>query len=336
MEVLHSLTNNHSLISNATLSHITSLFNRYWYTGVIILFLFSLGFILNLIIIVMMVKIDKIKSSSDVLFLVLAICDSFISIITCVYCVIVYVTYSINWSAAVMTPACKAISFLLFTCNSLHILTLALISMDRYILIVYPTRSTFKSRTVFILLVSIWLLSFCFPVVVVSDIIADPTFKVICIYSWEINGRHQIGLVVASYVFFVGFLLPGGVITYCHLRAIKNLHQVRLRVNQHFVHGNSGGGYKERAIKMLICILILFLTAGLPPVIVFVSNVYGELNAAILTKKDYEALHITNILVGLLVYFAPLHNPIIYLMKKNVIHRCSCIRIRHTRISQFK
>ncbi|RDD40938.1 Neuropeptide FF receptor 2 [Trichoplax sp. H2] len=328
MEVFNGVSNNHSLILNATTSWIASVFNRYWYIGVIILLIFMIGFILNLIILFMMVKIDKIKFSSDIFFLHLTVCDLFICLVFSAYCIIVFKTYSLGWPEQIMTPVCRVSIFLLHVCSSLHVLTLVLIAKDRYRLILYPTRPALKSRTAYIQLASILVLSVCFPAVTLTDVIADSRFKFICIHSWEVNGRHQIQLLGTCYFFLIIFLLPGTVIAYCHFRVIKKLRQVSAITKERFGHTNSR--HKDKAIRMLICVSVLFFIMGVPVSITLVNTIYLNANGANITNYDHEQMMIQGTLPNLLIFLAPLHNPVIYLTKKNMIYKYLCVRNRHT------
>ncbi|RDD40937.1 hypothetical protein TrispH2_007475 [Trichoplax sp. H2] len=166
------------------------------------------------------------------------------------------------------------------------------------------------------------------------DVTVDPNFKINCIHSWKVNNRYHIELLAICYYFLIILLLPGAVISYCHFKAIRKLRQIGIIMKQRFVHVSSRRSDKERAIKMLICVSALFFTTALPVAIKFANTLYFKFNASILTIDDRERNMIIETLLHVLVFLAPLHNPLIYLTKKNLICRCPCIRIRHTNLSE--
>lgn len=264
----------------------------------------------------MLIKVDKIKNAADVLILHLAICDTFISIAFLVYCSVVYSTFHLGWPASIMDMVCKWMTFVMLISLSLHIYTLTWIALERYRVIIHPTKPPLKGKNMTIIMTSMWFLLGIVPALGIPGTTASRHLKYLCYH--HVQGQRYLIVLASMYFLIVGYLIPAIIMFYCYARIIKKLRQVSWMIKKRVKQEDKSQKHKERVIKTLIIVSILFIITGLPLIIGFARSIYIDNSAATLTVQQYASMSFTTYITGFLLHLSPVYNPIIYLIKKKI------------------
>ena len=284
--------------------------------NLMIVLIYSLGLIFNVVIMGMIITVDKIKNAADVLILHLAICDIFISVAFLVYCGVVYSTYHLGWPASIMDVVCKLITFVMLLSLSLHIYTLTWIALERYRVIIHPTKPQLKGKNMVIILISMWFFLAIVPALGIPGTAASRFLKYLCYH--HVQGQRYSIVLASLYFLVIGYIIPTIIMFYCYARIIKKLRQVSWMIKKRVTEQNQGQKHKERVIKTLIVVSALFVITGLPLVIGLARSIYVDSTASTLTVQQYASISFINYFIGFFLHISPIYNPIIYLIKKKI------------------
>ncbi|XP_059823495.1 C-X-C chemokine receptor type 1-like [Hypanus sabinus] len=174
------------------------------------------------------------------------------------------------------------------------ILLLACISVDRYLAIVHSARSHRQKRPFLIKLVcaAVWVLSILLslPILYKGQVRASSN-KYICNedHDGEYDEKWKLATKICRHV--IGFLIPLGVIVFCYSVTIQRLCQTK-------------GFQKEKALKVIIAVVLVFLICWLPHnITVFIDTLVrmriamascagrNHINRALLATQSLGFLH---------------------------------------------
>ena len=170
------------------------------------------------------------------------------------------------------------------------VFTLMVMSVDRYLSLQYAQntqRSTTPQQAV-VIVITIWVLASLImgPLLFIreTDVLTLPTLPpmTFCIENWPQNTDRE---AYAVFLFFVVYIIPATTLFMCYVRVGKYLCQQELQ------RENSDGSTKrlvsrKKAARMLIILVIVFMTCWLPYNIVsLVTDVWGT------TWNQLDLLH---------------------------------------------
>lgn len=284
----------------------------------------SVGFIVNFAVLIMLFRVDGVKSAADALVAHLALSDLLSTIPILIIATVVLATHTPGWSEYYIDWACKLLNFGLMTFYFSTIGTLTLMSIERYRAIIHPLKPRINSKQTAIILLSMWILITIMPGIMIPYNIADVNYSYVCVTK---NFQHNYLMIIASIYFVVfGYLIPGSIMLYCYTKIIKRLRQTSLITsNKSSVKTESRGDlHKKRVIKTLIAVSFTFSLTGIPLIIALISNINVTTQVHTFTSTDYQALSSITFLFSILLLLSPLYNPLIYLAKKKPIWSCHC------------
>lgn len=289
--------------------------------GLMIINIYTLGFILNIAIIILVFKTEKFKAASDVLIVHLSACDILLCISFLSYSGAIYAGYFMGWPSAIMDPTCKIYTFLLLVSLSLRAYTLTWMSIERYRTIIYSTKPGLQVRNMVAILICTSILLSIVPALGIPNTVADYQIRYTCHY--DVHQRYLI-VIASLYFLVVCYIIPAIIMFYCYSGIIKKFRQVSWVTLRRRVNRESSKCPKMRVIKILIFISLLFIITGLPLIIGFFLTIYRESNLVNLTATDYDNFNVSNYFIGFLLHISPIYNPVIYFTKKKI--NCSIFR----------
>ena len=281
----------------------------FWLYVVTVPILFGLvtvvGIIGNGLVIYVICSRQKMRTVTNLLLLNLAIADmSFILIIPPLTA---YMWAMYTWPFGVIL--CKTMHFLLNVTAYVTVYTLVLISVVRYLTIVYSAETTrFRTKqNMIILCVLIWvvMLSVNIPITLsytVNDIGEPGTYVPMCMPVGPDNGRKTCQAIYSTFFAFA-YVLPlfcVAVFSFCILHHINKQRSTMLEKKN-----KKSDGRKKQATRVIILVVAIFATTWLPIHIhLLVHYFYGTP-----TTNFYLAL---SIFWNFLAYLNSCVNPIIY------------------------
>lgn len=178
--------------------------------------------------------------------------------------------------------ACQFAYILIPVCLSASIATLLAITSDRYRAIAYPMKPKLSSKSIRLILFSIWAISFivALPLVFVAGTISPVPGRVYCDETWP-EGPYSVIYWIS--IFVIQYILPLGIILVLAILIAVKLRQnslqllektskvlataVRQRLRQ-----------SSKITNMLIALVLLYATCMLPQHIVYLLGLYGNLS----------------------------------------------------------
>ncbi|KAH1021121.1 hypothetical protein HUJ04_010679 [Dendroctonus ponderosae] len=194
---------------------------------------------------------------------------------------------------------CKMIPTLRYGTIGVSLLSIASISINRYILIAWPQcYAKIYTKTKVILYISlIWVFSYGLQV---------PTL----LGQWGVYGMDERlgtcsikpdanGSSSKTALFIIGFALPSVIIVLCYSNIFWVVRQSHKRLAQHSSNGSKFKRSEMKITKMVLVIFICFVVCYLPITIVKIFD----------TRVEHAPLHV---LSYLLIYLASCVNPVVY------------------------
>ncbi|XP_023654148.1 somatostatin receptor type 2-like [Paramormyrops kingsleyae] len=208
--------------------------------------------------------------------------------------------------ALVHWPFGEVICRVVMTVDSLNqftsIFCLMVMSIDRYLAVVHPIKSTKwrKPRMAKAINLAVWSISLLvnLPVVIYSGLIfkKDSCF---CTIVWP-EPQENYYKVFIFYTFFLGFFLPLTVICLCYLLIIVKVKSSGIRV------GSSKRKKSERRVTRMVSIVVaVFVLCWLPFYVFNVTSVTGTISTTPALKSTFD-------FVVVLGYANSCANPILY------------------------
>ena len=216
------------------------------------------GTIGNCLVIFVIIKKDKLRTTTNLLLLNLAIADlSFI---------VVCVPFTAYYYATEIWPfgnvLCKLMHYLLNVAIYVTVYTLVCISVLRLITIVYSAE-TIKLRTkqnVIILIVTIWLVMLLvnIPIIFTHGAMFDPSTGQMACYNYG----NKIGRELYATFFMFAFVLPLSIITIIYLAILVYIR--KQRPTSQAVTTKRSSSRKKRASTMIVVVIVIFGICWLP------------------------------------------------------------------------
>ncbi|XP_069792151.1 C-X-C chemokine receptor type 2-like [Narcine bancroftii] len=203
----------------------------------------------NLLVMVVIIHNRRTASSTDVYLLNLATADLLFAVTLPFWAVDVVSGWVFG------DVMCKVISVMLEVNFYSGILLLACISVDRYLAIVHSAQSHKQKRPFFIRLVcaAVWVLALLLslPILYKGEGPVNDFNRKVCNedHDGEIYKTWKVATKVSRHI--VGFLIPLGVMVFCYSVTIFKLCQTK-------------GFQKEKAMKVIIAVVLAFLVCWLP------------------------------------------------------------------------
>ncbi|EFA02848.1 G-protein coupled receptor moody isoform X1 [Tribolium castaneum] len=193
---------------------------------------------------------------------------------------------------------CTIIPVLRYGCVGVSLLSIAMISVNRYILIAWPHvyGQIYTKAKVAIYITAIWLFSYGLQIPTLLGQWGLYGFDKrlgTCSINKDANGRSS-----KTALFVIGFALPCAVIVVCYANIFWVVRKSHKRLKQH----NSGGDYKRsemKITKMVLVIFVCFVVCYLPITIVKIFD--PEVKQAPLHVLGY-----------ILIYISSCVNPVVY------------------------
>ncbi|KAM6897158.1 somatostatin receptor type 2-like [Xenentodon cancila] len=267
-------------------------------SSVVITFIYfmvcAVGLCGNTLVIYVILRYAKMKTVTNIYILNLAVAD--------VLCMM-SLPFIAMQLALVHWPFGEALCRVILTVDSLNqftsIFSLMVMSIDRYLAVVHPIRSTKWRKPRFAKLINftVWIVSLLvnLPTMIFSSLDKVP----VCGIVWP-EPQEVYYTAFIFYTFFIGFFLPLAVICMCYLLIIVKVKSSGMRV------GSSKRKRSERKVTRMVSIVVaVFVLCWLPFYIFNVTSVTG-------TIKPTSALKSTFDFVVVLGYANSCANPILY------------------------
>lgn len=283
-------------------------FERYVRVIIPIIFglIVTLGLLGNLLVIVVIIMNQQMRSTTNLLILNLAFAD----LCFIVFCVPFTATgYALpKWPFGVIW--CKIVQYLIYVCAYASVYTLVIMSLDRYLAVVHPISSMAirnEANTVRILII-LWgvILAGHIPLLLdyeVVDYVYFNEFRSVCIYKYSANNNLVMLKIFYGSFFMFGYMLPLSLICVLYGFMLKRL-----------LYGVVPGGSqraesirskKKRVTKMVVIVVAMFALCWLPIQVVFMVQNFGHYSEDI----SYIAIQMV---ANCLAYMNSCVNPILY------------------------
>lgn len=269
-------------------------------------FIGVIGFVGNLLVILVVVSNQQMRSTTNILIVSLAVAD-FLFIVFCVP--FTATSYAMPvWPFG--TIWCKFSEYMMYVCAYTSVYTLVLMSLDRYLAVVHAIRSmTLRTeKNTYILVFIVW------AIVLVTNI---PLLFEVQVNSYQhynqnrsacLNVRHlndttqQSAKLFYGFFFGFGFLIPLVIVCVLYGFMLKRL-----------LYGVVPGGNqsaesmraKKRVTRMVIIVVAIFAVCWLPIQIVFLVHVFGQ-------HTDSAVFAVVQMASNCLAYMNSCMNPILY------------------------
>ncbi|XP_045214155.1 allatostatin-A receptor-like [Mercenaria mercenaria] len=279
------------------------------YVRVIIPIIFGLivaiGFLGNLLVIVVIIMNQQMRSTTNLLILNLAFAD----LCFIMFCVpFTAAGYAIpKWPFGEIW--CKIVQYLMYVCAYASVYTLVVMSLDRYLAVVHPISSMSvrnQTNTVRILVI-LWavILGGHIPLLLdymVYDYDYYGEFRSVCISKYSTSNNFLMLKVFYGSFFMFGYVLPLSLICVLYGFMLKRL-----------LYGVVPGGSqraesirsKKRVTKMVVIVVAIFALCWLPIQVVFMVQNFGHYSDDI----SYIAVQMV---ANCLAYMNSCVNPILY------------------------
>ena len=303
---------NYSL-TNGSMSNDTNVVDSFLeferYVSVIIPIIFGIivavGFLGNLLVIVVIVMNQQMRSTTNLLILNLAFAD---------LCFIVFcVPFTAAAYALPIWPFgevwCKIVQFLMYVCAYASVYTLVVMSLDRYLAVVHPISSMSvrnQTNTVRILII-LWVLIVAghIPLLIDYEVVSyiyNDEDRSSCVSKYSANDNYLMLKIFYASFFTFGYLLPLSLICVLYGFMLKRL-----------LYGVVPGGSqraesirsKKRVTKMVVIVVAIFALCWLPIQVVFMVQNFGY-------YSDEVSYITVQMVANCLAYMNSCVNPILY------------------------
>ncbi|KAM8836891.1 somatostatin receptor type 2 isoform 3-T5 [Spinachia spinachia] len=248
----------------------------------------------NALVIYVILRYAKMKTVTNIYILNLAVAD--------VLCMMSLPFIALQL-ALVHWPFGEVLCRVIMTVDSLNqftsIFCLMVMSIDRYLAVVHPIKSTRwrKPRLAKLITLTVWGVSL---LVILPTLIFSGLDKVpVCGMMWpEPQDVYFTAFII--YTFFIGFLMPLAVICLCYLLIIVKVKSSGMRV------GSTKRKRSERKVTRMVSIVVaVFVLCWLPFYIFNVTSVASSINPTSAMKSTFD-------FVVVLGYANSCANPILY------------------------
>lgn len=303
------------------------------FAAVVAIIIMIIGLFGNLLTIIALCKFPKVRNVTAAFIISLCIADF-------VFCLLVLPFDSIrfiNASWADVGFFCVLVPFLRYGNVGVSLLSVAAITINRYIMIAHHAiySKVYKKYWIAAMIMFCWVFSYGMQIPTLLKVWGrfdyDPNLET-CSIVKDANGNTP-----KTFLFIMGFLIPCVVIVCCYAKIFWVVHKSEMRIRKHArvvvkspnVPGKDIKELKQkrsewRITKMVLVIFLSFLACYLPITIVKVTD----------PEVRYPEFHV---LGYLLLYFASCVNPIIYvIMNKQyrqayaAVTGCSWLRVSLT------
>lgn len=263
-----------------------------------------LGLLGNLLVIVVIIKNEKMRSTTNILILNLAIAD----LCFIVFCVPFTATAYVMPTWPFGKIWCKVVQYLMYVCAYASVYTLVVMSLDRYLAVVHPISSmSYRTQmnTVWIL-IGLWgvVLVGHSPLLVQYDVISYiyyGEYRSACLNAQTVQGGPAARLFYGCFFIF-GYVLPLSLICVLYGFMLKRL-----------LYGVVPGGSqraesirsKKRVTKLVVIVVVIFALCWLPIQIIFIIQNFGNF------AKEIPAIA-AQMVSNCLAYMNSCVNPILY------------------------
>ncbi|CAC5413929.1 ASTC-R [Mytilus coruscus] len=291
-------------MSNATSASMT--FNKAAITIFLItsyVIIFFVGIVGNSLVIYVVLRFAKMKTVTNLYILNLAISDaSFLVSLP----FIITTTLLQHWIFG--TAMCKIYNVLYSINFVTSVLTLTVLSGDRYLAVCHPIRSG-KYRTIniayFICLI-IWSLSFLvmLPIILYSTTVShykDPSLKT-CTIQWPSNQLLPQGKAFTWYTFLLGFAIPVSMITVFYSSVI-----VRLTCVGQMIKSKGKRKSHRKVTKLVLAVILVYVSCWLPHWVFQINLTFLPINQRL---EDWE-IYLFNVFT-VLTFANSMLNPLLY------------------------
>ncbi|VDN11634.1 unnamed protein product [Dibothriocephalus latus] len=277
-----------------------------------------IGFIGNLLVIIVILGYASMRNSTNILILSLAFAD-FSFIICCVpLTAMVYATAS--WTLPEFV--CKTYFFLTYFSVYCSIYTLVLMCLDRFLAVVYPLRSrtwrTTKNTSILVAVTWVLIISLTSPIFINAKVLrtvnhnsTTPCTLDVCQNGWifEYNARNEIvdfslhrSRIFFGVFFVVGYAFP--LVVICSLYSMLLCKLLCGPASKMSKSAEASRG-KRKATKVVIVVVLVFAFCWLPIQVVFMlQNFSGD--------TDSFAFRMAHVVGNVLAYANSSVNPILY------------------------
>ncbi|KAK3090616.1 hypothetical protein FSP39_013157 [Pinctada imbricata] len=252
--------------------------------GIIVLLAFLYGSISliavfgNGLVILVIAKNKKMQTVTNILIANLALADVIIGIFSIPF----------QFQAALLQKwvvanfMCSMAPFVKNVSVNVSVFTLTVISIDRYIAVIYPLKAGFKEGVAAVVLAFVWLIS-------IASSIPDALYLYVTMIPEKSGGMKafcsphwpspEFGKYYHLYLLLVQYLVPLIIINFSYFRIVH-----RIWGNKAPGHGmdrrdNIRARNRKKVVKMLIIVVCLFVLCWLPfHVYNFLSELYPDIN----------------------------------------------------------
>jgi allatostatin receptor len=296
-----------NLLNNTGVLDVFYRFERYMVIIIPIIFslIVAVGFLGNLLVIVVIIMNQQMRSTTNLLILNLAFAD------------LCFIVFCVPFTAAAYALPqwpfgevwCKIVQFLMYVCAYASVYTLVVMSLDRYLAVVHPISSmSVRNQTNTLrILVILWVIIVAghIPLLFDYQVVAYDYFgedRSTCISKYSaVNNMLMLKIFYASFFMF-GYLLPLSLICVLYGFMLKRL-----------LYGVVPGGSqraesirsKKRVTRMVVIVVAIFALCWLPIQVVFMVQNFGYYSDDI----SYIALQMV---ANCLAYMNSCVNPILY------------------------
>lgn len=266
-------------MSNVTAANDTALVPEPMPSMVIRLFLYAVVFLVtvlgNVLVIAVIMKNRKLRSLETYYYgyylLNLAVADLSVALFIIPFTVIYNETHAWPFGAFM----CKLLPTLVVTSLSASILTLLVLTFERYWAIVYPLKPRLPRNKLLVILALVWVLSFIVgsPELFVMQLRqnlpgTEIQTKYPCGEEWTSHKQRQ-GYTMA--LFFITYLIPLVLILGMYLRIVFELSRSSAQC-----FGSKEKAHIKKTVRVLIIVVASFALCYLPEKVLFIWIDYGD------------------------------------------------------------
>uniref|UniRef100_A0A8C5PDG5 Opsin-5 n=1 Tax=Leptobrachium leishanense TaxID=445787 RepID=A0A8C5PDG5_9ANUR len=239
---------------------------------------------------------------AEIMTINLAVCDLGISVAGKPFCVVSFLSHGwiFGWTI------CKAYGWVgfFFGCGSL--ITLTVVSLDRYLKICHLRYGTWlKRRHAFISLLFIWSYASLWatlPLVGVGDYAPEP-FGASCTLNWALAQQSLNGKIFVIAILFFCLLLPTAVIVFSYAKIIGKVKSSAKEIAHFDTRNQKNHTLEIKLTKVAMLICSGFLIAWIPYAVVSVISAFGNPDTVPIPAS---------VIPTLLAKSSAMYNPIIY------------------------
>ncbi|XP_012278819.1 G-protein coupled receptor moody isoform X2 [Orussus abietinus] len=323
----HVDDSNHSTIIDGEFSRFSKPLRTF--AAVLAILIMIVGLLGNLLTIIALCKYPKVRNVAAAFIISLCVADF-------IFCLLVLPFDSIRFidaSWADIRFLCVLVPFLRYGNVGVSLLSVAAITVNRYIMIAHHGiyNRVYKKHWIALMMVFCWLFSYGMQVPTLTGtwgrFAYDPNLETCSIV------KDERGYTSKAFLFVTGFVIPCIIIVGCYAKIFWVVHSSETRMRKHATPSvksphTPGRDIREmkqrrsewRITKMVLAIFLSFVACYLPITIVKVAD----------PEVKYPEFHVMGYL---LLYFASCVNPIIYVIMNKQYRQAyagviSCSRIR--------